>query len=118
MEKRNGDLYLTLNEDFVTELKRRFDDDDDDFKNQEKHIFWACKMKNLKWENYYENYFTSNKLIFFTEKNDEIYVEITDFWKSSFNFEGLFFKMKMNNIDKSILTLIQKKTFIILYNFI
>ena len=72
MEKRNGDLYLTLNEDFVTELKRRFDDDDDDFKNQEKLIFWACKMKNLKWENYYENYFTSNKLIFFTEKNDEM----------------------------------------------
>ena len=43
MEKRNGDLYLSINEDFVTELKRRFDDDDDDFKNQEKHIFGVVK---------------------------------------------------------------------------
>ena len=65
MEKRNGDLYLTLNEDFVTELNRRFDDDDDDFKNQEKYIFWGCKMRYFNWEIYYKHYFTSNKLIFF-----------------------------------------------------
>ena len=112
MEKRNGDLYLTLNEDFVTELKRRFydDDDDDDNKNQEKHIFSGCKMKYLNWEIYYKHYYTSNKLIFFDVKDDEMYIEITNFWKLSFNlFEGLFFKMKISDIDKSILTLIQKK---------
>jgi len=65
-------------------------------------------MKYLNWEIYYKHYFTSNKLVFFDVKDVEMYIEITYFWKSSFNFEGHFFKMKISDIDKSILTLIQK----------
>jgi hypothetical protein len=121
MKNSTDYFYITPPQNLIEELLRvRETTLKDEPKCKKKFQYYSRDEKNPFIAEYYQDFLTKNRLVFFNKSKEEIQVSITPFWKSSLNWKSsleIGFTLNSNLFDEETKQIIEDKNRMFFINF-